>query len=385
MELARKEIIINAPFPTKACGHIEQTFLIDEYKDDLHARIIAIKDKELYIHISLDLLGLKEKICQKIKDIVTDIYGDAHVIVSTTHTHYGNDVEDDRYITYLLELLSKELRDLDFKYYDELYYRVHLEHFKGIGSSRISGYETDNEYLLVIELSSSMKKEDTQVVFIMHNIHPTILKSTTPFFSSEFPGKALELLKEENKEIFFTYVTGASGDFSTRFTRKDQTYDSVIELGTVLKDEVIKLLDEGGEYKKLDLSFEEVVIEYKHDFSDIDLSKLRSDLTPRELETIENGKIMRQRIYENPEKEATHAIVDIVDLGDYSLIFYPNEIFSAYLDYIDTSKAMIISYSNGYEPYILPIGFTYVTYEMFMDTLSLDTKKELVAFLERFK
>ena len=113
-KLLRKEIIINAPFPTKACGHIEQTFLIDEYKDDLHARIIAIKDKELYIHISLDLLGLKEKICQKIKDIVTDIYGDVHVIVSTTHTHYGNDVEDDRSRRCGQKRILRLCVDLDF-------------------------------------------------------------------------------------------------------------------------------------------------------------------------------------------------------------------------------------------------------------------------------
>lgn len=43
---------------------------------------------------------------------------------------------------------------------------------------------------------------------------------------------------------------------------------------------------------------------------------------------------------------------------------------------------ILVSYSNGYEPYILPIGFPYVTYEMFLDTLDNDTKRKLSATLK---
>ena len=53
---------------------------------------------------------------------------------------------------------------------------------------------------------------------------------------------------------------------------------------------------------------------------------------------------------------------------------------SGYTSYTDpvTGKKMLVSYSNGYGPYILPIDFPYVTYEMFLDTLSKETKYTII-------
>ncbi len=92
------------------------------------------------------------------------------------------------------------------------------------------------------------------------------------------------------------------------------------------------------------------------------------------------GQIMRQNI--DLSKANAHAIVGSLDLGGYKLIFFPNEIFSAYLDDLDVKRCMLVSYSNGHGPYILPIAFPYVTYEMFLDTLDDDTKRRLRAILK---
>ncbi|MCF0108997.1 MAG: hypothetical protein HUJ57_02730, partial [Erysipelotrichaceae bacterium] len=119
-------------------------------------------------------------------------------------------------------------------------------------------------------------------------------------------------------------------------------------------------------------------------FTPLDLSNIRSDLSQRELETIEFGKIMRERLKKRVEDNGLEnsVITDMnvvkVDFGSISFVFFPNEIFSEYLNEFDLDKKMLVSYSNGYGPYVLPIGFPYVTYEMFTDTITDDCKRELI-------
>jgi hypothetical protein len=49
---------------------------------------------------------------------------------------------------------------------------------------------------------------------------------------------------------------------------------------------------------------------------------------------------------------------------------------------LDLSKTMLVSYSNGYGPYVLPIDFPYLTYEMFTDTLTVQTKEKLMEIIK---
>ena len=44
---------------------------------------------------------------------------------------------------------------------------------------------------------------------------------------------------------------------------------------------------------------------------------------------------------------------------------------------LDLDKKMLVSYSNGYGPYILPIDFPFITYEMFLDTLTNTCKEKI--------
>ena len=52
------------------------------------------------------------------------------------------------------------------------------------------------------------------------------------------------------------------------------------------------------------------------------------------------------------------------------------------MNYLDLDKQLLVSYSNGYGPYVLPIDFKYITYEMFTDTLTKETKERII---ETFK
>ena len=145
-----------------------------------------------------------------------------------------------------------------------------------------------------------------------------------------------------------------------------------------------KVASSGEYFIILKLTYNEKTVPYEHDFSPLDLSNIRADLTPREKEAIEGGLKLRakyidsnneDKIFSKVSKDAT---ISSLDLGSIKIVFFPNEIFSEYLNGINLEERMLVSYSNGYGPYVLPIDFKYITYEMIMDTLTPKTKKELI-------
>ena len=373
-----KRFNIGAPFATRQCGHLSQVEKIDTYHDALEGRAFYIADaKTKVLHVSLDLLAFDEGHRNALQEELRKVYGtDLHLVTSCTHTHYGNDVNDEAYQKYLMEKLLKELSTIEIKDVGMMSYDMKTIHYDEVGRSRISGYESHNEYLTLIRLYASDKE---LLDIIVYNCHPTILEANVPYFSSEFPGYVLKRLSEEYPNAF-TYMSGAMGDISTRFTRSGQDYKALVELADKLYHKVKELKDIRSEKKELVLSYDEKVIEYHHTFDPIDLTKIRSDLSARELETIKFGEIMRSKLDRDLVNKS--AILAKLSLGKDKILFYPNEIFSAYLDHINKDDTVFVSYSNGYGPYILPLDFPYITYEMFTDTLDRDTKERIIKALK---
>lgn len=384
MKLALKKFKINAPFPTTQCGHMTQTFLVDEFKDDLFGRIASISDNEqVYIHIVFDLLGLKETFQNRIKDHLSKTMKTPFtLVVSSTHTHYAHDNQNKEFLDYLYDITIKEIDALEYHEYDQLYVRYYQELFNKVGRSRISGYESNLERLGVTEIALDSQGEKVLLNLVVHNVHPTILSADVKFFSSEFPGRALRELEKKHPEQFFIYCTGAAGDISTRFTRDDQTYDSVRKLGDVLAEEIEQIKTRKEGFVPLKFSVKSVEVPYEHEIKDIDISRLRDGLSERELITVNYGKIIREKMKGKEDTLEKHALITAVKLSGLTLIYFPNELFSDYLNNVDLSRTMVITYSNGYAPYILPIGFKYITYEMFLDTLSDKTKVAIAETLQ---
>ena len=157
-------------------------------------------------------------------------------------------------------------------------------------------------------------------------------------------------------------------------------------LGDNLLIDITTLYEKKVNRVPLKLVYRAFPVEFEHEFTPIDLSKIRQNLSEREKETIRLGQIERTKlekknnqIFGQPNEKIN---IVALALGSVELIFFPNEIFSHYLNYLDLDKKLLVSYSNGYGPYVLPLDFEYITYEMFTDTLSVETKKRIIAILE---
>ena len=386
MKYSFTKINIESPFPTTQCGHSCQTEKLFEYHDHLYARVFALADEENWIiHFSFDLLAFDLEHRNMLEKAFREYYQDdrIRVITSATHTHYANSVRDPEYVNYLYDLLVKETVKMEYRDISDITTSYQRLHTNAVGKSRISGYETGNEYLCLVRF---FEKENNFLTIVCNNCHPTILDANVPYFSAEYPGYVLKRLEDTYPETDFTFMQGAAGDISSRFVRSGQDYDALKELGDRLYDQIISLIDTPAERTPLSLKYKSVPISFKHEFTPIDLSKIRSDLSEREKETIRLGQIERAKLESSNNmifgKLIEEAMIVALDTGSVKIIFFPNEIFSHYMNYIDLDKEILISYSNGYGPYVLPIDFEYITYEMFTDTLTKDSKERIIETLK---
>ena len=381
MKYSFKKINIEAPFPTTQCGHSCQTFELTTFKDHLYARALGIQDDDKWIiHISFDLLAFDYENKMKLQNTLRDYYktDKLFVITSATHTHYANSVRNPKYVEYLANLLPQEIEKMEYVEKNNVTTTYQRMHTNACGKSRISGYDSNNETLGLVRF---FEGEDNFLNIVYNNCHPTTLDAMSQFFSAEYPGYVLKKL-EDKYDADFTFMQGAAGDISSRFVRSGQSYEAMTELGDKLTEEVISLFEKETVKVPLKVEYKEATVKYEHEFTPIDLSNVRTDLSERELETIRIGSEERKKL----EKKCNEifgylpdfAQVVSLSFGSIKFIFYPNEIFSAYMDGLDLDKELLVSYSNGYGSYILPIDFPFITYEMFTDTLSRKTKENII-------
>ena len=386
MKYAFKKINIESPFPTRQCGHSCQTEKLFSYHDPLYARVTAFCDEDSWIiHYSMDLLAFDLKHRNELEEKLRDYYQDPsiHVLTSTTHTHYANDVRDPEYVAYLMQLLYEQTVTMEYGEIGDVTASFQKIHSTAVGRSRISGYELNNEYLSLIRF---YRGENNFLSIVYYNCHPTVLKADTPYFSAEYPGYVLKKLEDSHPGTDFTFLQGAAGDISSRFVRDGQDYEAMAKLGDALYEQIQNLYKENADRVPLKISYKAVPIEYKHEFTPIDLSKIRSDLSEREMETIRIGQIERAKLEQSNNmifgKLIEEALIVALDLGCARPIFFPNEIFSYYMNFLKEDNELLVSYSNGYGPYVLPPDFEYITYEMFTDTLTRETKEKLIEILK---
>ncbi len=376
MNLATTTVCINATFPVKQYGHLSQTNLIEKVNDDLQARIVSLESDEIvWIHISCDIIGFNQLFQENLKNTLTPNFDKPlFITTSATHTHHACNPYDEQYQKDLFNILKAAISNLEYKKLNNPTVSFQTVPFDQVGKSRISNHEAT----VLLSLLIIKENNNPLVNFVIHNVHPTILEANTPFFSAEYPGLTLRKLTQANPEQFFTFIQGAAGDISTRFTRDGQDYEAVKVLAQRLVDKITQMKREDIKDYPLTLDYQETLMPLEHELDPIDLSSIPENLTQRELETIAIGQKVRENIKNMPGKLAKDCLVSRIKLGDFAIVFTPHELFSYYLKTIDTTKSILGCYSNGYTNYVTGLDFQALTYESFTDTLSLSTKKALI-------
>jgi hypothetical protein len=379
MKIATITGVINPLMPVLQKGFPQQTEKVSEVHDDLKARIVYLEEDEVFIIISLDLLGtsLEEQLDLEAQ-VQKNYRKKVHLTICCTHTHFGADPEDPEYRRFLFATLYDLIAQLKPIQVETPKYNFRYVFYDEVGKSRISKQETPHHYLEVVSIYDDEKR---LVNFVIYNCHPTIMSGYTRFFSAEYPGYLLKKLLEAHPDEFFTFLQGAPGDISTRFTRKSQEYSEVKRLATLLYHKTEELLKDDTRKEDLDLSYSGEYLQINHELIDLDTLEIPEDVSERELETINEGKEMRIALADRLDTLLKHSLISSYHFGTYRMVFAPNELFSFYIGAIDKEHSSLVCYANGYMTYVTPIGKQRITYELFLETFSPGTKQRLFDLL----
>ena len=250
---AAKEIDITPPVGTKLEGYIARNENSRGIHDPLMGAVLLIQVEEQTIAlISLDCLALSASTVRKMCELVSIKINSPiqNVMVACTHTHSGpaglplntpllNQERDSA----LEEMLVRKLSGAASWAYDSMQpamIRVGHDSLNELGKNRNSPDNPLDSQLTVM----TVENFQGEIIAIWANFgcHPTVLGSDNLYVSADFPGAARQVLKRIYPEMVWLFANGASGDVSTRFTRRGQGFEEVRRFGNLLAGSVLRAM-----------------------------------------------------------------------------------------------------------------------------------------------
>jgi hypothetical protein len=141
-----------------------------------------------------------------------------------------------------LEALEEALGDCG-----ETQIKINKGTLEGLGTNRHDPLLPCDRDLFIVEFIKSNKK------ILLYNLscHPTVMGRENLLVSADFAGAAAAFLGEKGYEGVI-FINGSAGDMSTRFTRKESSFEECERLGRLAGQAVWDLAQEAGfpgEYK----------------------------------------------------------------------------------------------------------------------------------------
>lgn len=235
MQIGCQQFCIDPPFPVNRMLREEKHQAVSGH---LYCRIAALyPENDLpFYHVSIDTVELWKDREDRITQVITEALGrDIHCICSATHSHNCPCMTtDDAYVDYVLDVIRQGVAEIPLHTYREVQYQYQYRYFDKVGKSRVMDYVTPHLYAETLSLYGDGRRVLT---FLMHNVHPTTKELWVGDFTAEYPGYCIEQLRQEYPGEFFTFLLGPAGDTSPHFVRKDRSYEEMIRLAELLRQE----------------------------------------------------------------------------------------------------------------------------------------------------
>jgi hypothetical protein len=221
----------------------------------------------------------------------------------------------------------------------------------GIGTDRNRPVPAADPSLTVLHVEST---DGTPIAIAFHYAcHPTVLGPQLDY-SADFPGAARRRIRASVKDTPCLYLNGAAGNISTRFTRREQTFNEVERFGRLLGDRVLALLETPqycytalrSEFQTVDLPLRAFTTGVAHNFAAS--GNQRIDQTRAE------GAAIEARLAQSfGEQTAIQAPLSSMQIGPWKLLTVPGEAFNELAaDLRQKSRfALVVGYANDYLGY----------------------------------
>lgn len=268
--------------PKKSCplgGYDKRKSNSEGVHDDLYVRCLIFKyGSSLLVLISLGLLGIDEVLSEKIKESITDIDNEINaegVFIFATHTHSGPSTAfsgrqtfDREYFDFLVSSCTEAFTKAKIDLKDSAVY-VNTAAIHGVASKR-NGYETIKGDTGIKCSFLRIVRKDGESVFINFPCHMTVLDENNLLCSKDME-YGVETALNERGILNLLYANGAAGDISTRFSKREASFDEVRRLGGLLAEQILDTGTSGsGEIKLQQILFKRVefLIKYKRNLTE---------------------------------------------------------------------------------------------------------------------
>lgn len=228
--------------------------------DPLYAACLVLDNGAARVAlITADLVGFEKAYVKRIRSAVESETGipAGHVMMSGSHNHSGprmvtqlfpNEVEQGyRVEREYLDRLEKQVVDLVVQASSN-----RLEAGIGFGTGRagreqgIGGNRHDPNGLAdpaVGVIGVRDRQGKWLAVWVRYSLHPTILQVENTLVSADYPGAVRRYLAGTRPGAAVMFAQGATGDQSSRYFRKDQSFAEVERFGTAIGREADRVLD----------------------------------------------------------------------------------------------------------------------------------------------
>jgi hypothetical protein len=363
--------------------------------DDLFVKALCLNfsDKNKYIFIVLDTVAVFKEFSMEISESIEKESGipREHIFISATHTHSGPEGlgsvhlsgvseavpvvgrDDEKLVEYTVhQTITAALKAISKNYEGKLEFASVKFKEQVCGSRRVEGNENpmETKVLLLRALSGEI------VLAYNFGCHPTVLHEENLYISADFPGKVASVLAENiNSLESVVFFNGAAGDISTRFFRKESSFNEVNRIGTIIANNIKDSLPSLSE-----LNFDEKHFGAKHipislrikefpsqESLDAMLKQAQSELENAKKEGIKNLRLYQSKIEGINGILASASLlgnskyldtfIKIILLDDLIFVGIPGEIFSTLGKQIEDGlkprKVVLVGYCWDYIDYIL--------------------------------
>lgn len=389
--------------------------------DDLFARILIIdNNEELLCFIQMDTLCVDNYFIQELHDKIKHLgIKRGNLIVGATHTHSGPKGVSDNIngiLNGLEEIFGEYNKNLVEDSINKLIegVRIALDNRENceiqIGISNVYNvcserhnikFPWDTELFTIEFLLNNGKK----VLMYNFSCHPTIMNQENLYITADLPSGVLKHLG--NSYDMITFTNGSAGDISTRFTRKESSFDEVDRLGKNLSDAIksslsnpiykgpinniqVKNYNLDLEIKDLDSVEEAQKILYELEKKLEEVKK--KEISYNDLRVIESqyeGACTNLKFAKNIGKmDKLNVEINIIKINNWNLITVPGELFSSLGKKIkEVGNNIILGYTNGYYLYFADEkSFDNKCYEASSSIIKRGQGEKMISFiLEKLK
>ena len=228
--------------------------------DPLWCKAILLEQRGMrYALVVLDLMCADESLCSRIAGKVAALgIKKQHLIVSAIHSHAtpAGVVPGEGLLARINEAIIPE--NPDFPAYMQFVadaaaqacaeaaataetFRVRTARgvMPPVGSERHTGEKAEGTLTVAEFLQESGKK----VIFYSFPCHPTVLNAENLLVSADFVGQIEKYLHAD----LTVFANGAAGDISTRFTRRESSFEECDRMGKLAADCIRNLLEQALE------------------------------------------------------------------------------------------------------------------------------------------